>query len=73
MKGLDIKKFENKPNTKQYKASDSENKIIWYVKTRFSEMKIARQNVDSDWETYQTMIDAIFVPYNDSEVHLLYH
>jgi len=66
MKGLDIKKFENKPNTKQYKASDSENKIIWYVKTRFSEMKIARQNVDSNWETYQTMIDAIFVPYNDS-------
>jgi len=29
-------------------------------------MKIARQNVDSNWETYQTMIDAIFVPYNDS-------
>lgn len=66
MKGIDIKKFEDKQHTKQYKASETEETVIKYVGTRFSEMQIARQNVDKNWETYQTMIDAIFVPYNDS-------
>lgn len=36
-----------------------------YVKDRFSKMQTARTVVDKDWGIYQTMIDAVLVPYPD--------
>lgn len=36
-----------------------------YVNNRFSAMQTARTVVDKDWDIYQTMIDAVLVPYPD--------
>lgn len=50
---------------KDYSPSEDDMIKMNYVKTRFSAMQWARTAVDRDWDTYQTMIDAIFEPYPD--------
>ena len=65
MKGLDIKKFETPEKVKPYQSTKKDKTLIWFVLKRFNEMERARQIVDKDWDIYQTMIDAIFVPYPD--------
>lgn len=65
MKWLDTRKFEKEKNTKEYQPSPSEKTKLDFVSTRFMQMSNSRQKVDRNWETYQTMIDAIFEPYPD--------
>ena len=65
MNWLDIKKFEDKKNEKPYQLTWPEKIKVEYVQKRFGAMRKARQKVDRHWETYQTMIDAVFEPYPD--------
>ncbi len=62
---LDVKDFETKKEYPKYTPSKEESTKVWYIKSRFEDMKQARTAVDKDWDTYQTMIDAIFTPYPD--------
>jgi hypothetical protein len=65
MKTIDVKKFEIKKNTKPYQPSKDDKTKMTFIKQRFSAMQKSRAIVDRSWETYQTMIDAIFEPYPD--------
>lgn len=65
MKTIDIKKFEIKKNTKPYQPNKDDKTKTTFIKQRFSAMQTSRAIVDRSWETYQTMIDAIFEPYPD--------
>lgn len=62
---LNIEKFEQKKEYKGHTPSKDEKVKLDYVKKRFEDMKNARTTVDKNWDTYQTMIDAIFTPYPD--------
>ena len=62
---LSVKDFKQQDKKKGYKPSKDEVIKTDYVNKRFMEMQQARTEVDKDWEIYQTMIDAIFVPYPD--------
>ena len=57
--------FEEKKEYPQYTPSDSEMKKVGFVERRFEEMSAARTVVDRDRDIYQTMIDAVWVPYKD--------
>ena len=48
-----------------YVASDEEKKRVGEVMVRIAAMQQARTAVDWQWATYQTMIDAVRVPYPD--------
>jgi len=62
---LELSKFEEKDNYKDFVPSKADSTKVTFVKKRFDAMQQARQIVDKDWEEYQQMIDAIFVPYPD--------
>ena len=62
---LKTKLFEEEQKYPRYKPSKDEVTKIDYVQKRFQEMYQNRTVVDKDWDTYQTMIDAIYVPYPD--------
>ena len=62
---LATKLFDKKSDYKAYQASDEEKKRTWYVMDRIGQMQQSRTVVDRQWSTYQTMIDAIRVPYPD--------
>jgi len=62
---LPVKQFEQEQIYPSYTPSKDEATKIGYVATRFSAMQSARSVVDKDWEIYQTMIDAVLVPYPD--------
>lgn len=62
---LSVKGFEQRKEYPTYTPSTDETIKLNYVKNRFTDMKNARTQVDKNWDTYQTMIDAIFVPYPD--------
>lgn len=62
---LNVKQFEQNKEYKGYVASKDENIKMSYVKNRFEKMRTARSVVDKDWDIYQTMIDAVLVPYPD--------
>ncbi len=62
---FNIKDFEKPENKTKYTATPLEEKIIGFVKSRFSDMRIERGKIDKHWDTYQTMIDAIPKQYGD--------
>ena len=62
---LKVEAFEQKKTYPNYVPTEDEKTKIDYVSRRFNDMKNARTIVDKDWETYQTMIDAVFSPYPD--------
>jgi hypothetical protein len=62
---LKVEAFEQKKTYPNYVPTKDEKTKIDYVSRRFKDMKNARTIVDKDWETYQTMIDAVFTPYPD--------
>ena len=62
---LNVKDFDQKKDYPDYKPSEADEKKLGYVATRFTAMKANRTNVDKEWWTYQTMIDAILEPYPD--------
>ena len=62
IKTSDFKQDIKQPN---YQPNSDETIKIDYIKKRFYEMQQARTVIDKDWETYQTMIDAIYTPYPD--------
>jgi hypothetical protein len=62
---LQVGAFEQKKKYPNYVPSKDEKTKITYVENRFNDMKNARTIVDKDWDTYQTMIDAVFTPYPD--------
>jgi len=62
---LSVKQFEQDKKYPNYKPSKDEVVKISFVRKRFREMQQARTIVDKNWDTYQTMINAIFVPYPD--------
>ena len=65
-KKLSAKDFkEDNSYNKDYRPSRDEVTKTDYVNKRFEEMYQARTIVDKDWDTYQTMVDAIYVPYPD--------
>lgn len=62
---LKVEAFEQKKTYPNYVPTKDEKTKIDYVSRRFKDMKNSRTIVDKDWETYQTMIDAVFTPYPD--------
>ena len=62
---LSVKQFEENKKYSNYQPSKEEVIKTDYIKKRFLKMQQARSIVDKDWETYQTMIEARFVPYPD--------
>jgi hypothetical protein len=62
---LSVKQFETKKNYINYVPTKDESIKMGFVKDRFSKMQSARTVVDKDWGIYQTMIDAVLVPYPD--------
>lgn len=62
---LPITKFQDTSVATNYVPSDDEMEKIWYIKRRFHAMQQARTIVDKNWETYQTMVNAYFLPYPD--------
>lgn len=62
---LDIKLFETQQNRPEYMPSNEDQIKVDFVKNRISVMQQNRSSVDKDRNTYQTMIDAVFVPYPD--------
>lgn len=57
---LDPVKYDHR-----YTPSDEDIKKVNFVHKRFGEMQSARTKVDKQWNIYQTMIEAIFIPYPD--------
>jgi len=62
---LSVTQFEQEKLYPNYVPTKDEATKMGYVATRFSAMQSARSIVDKDWEIYQTMIDAVLVPYPD--------
>ena len=62
---LDIELFKLDKDFPEYQPSHDEQVRTTYVKNRIAAMQAARTVVDKDWDTYQTMIDAIWTPYPD--------
>lgn len=62
---LDVKLFETKQERDTYVPSPDEQTKVDFVKKRIAAMQQNRVVVDRERNTYQTMIDAIFVPYPD--------
>jgi hypothetical protein len=62
---LDVKLFETKTDYETYIPTDDEVIKRDFVKERIAAMQRNRVVVDREWNTYQTMIDAIFTPYPD--------
>ncbi len=48
-----------------YLPDDKDKNYIDYIRNRFTSMQANRRSIDSDWQTYQSMIEAIFEPYPD--------
>lgn len=48
-----------------YNPTKEEQEKVWQIKDRLNAMESERNKVDKDWNTYQTMIDAIYQPYPD--------
>lgn len=48
-----------------YRATPQEKLYVDYIRNRFQGMQANRRAIDSDWQTYQAMIEAIFEPYPD--------
>lgn len=62
---LDVKLFETKQDRPEYTPSTEEQTKVDFLKRRIAAMQQNRVVVDRERNTYQTMIDAIFVPYPD--------
>ena len=62
---IEVTKFEPAKEDVNYQPSSDEIIKLSYIKTRYNDMKSARTIIDKDWNLYQRMIDAIFVPYPD--------
>lgn len=62
---LDIELFKEKTDYPVYSPSEEEKTRVWFVTKRIAAMQAARCVVDKNWNTYQIMIDAIWVPYAD--------
>lgn len=63
---LPISKFDTKEVEKtNYVMSSDDKQKVSFVQIRFNKMKEARTQVDKNWEKYQRMINAEFVPYPD--------
>ena len=60
---LSSKIFDKPEINMRYLPSKDEQKKIWYVKDRIAAMQQARIMVDKNWDIYQQMIDAIWMPY----------
>lgn len=63
--GLDIELFKTKTDFPHYLPTHEDKTKTDFVKQRIDAMQRARVVVDRDWNTYQTMIDAIWTPYPD--------
>lgn len=62
---LDIKLFNIQQDRESYLPDMEEVRKIDFLKSRIAKMQQNRVVVDRERNTYQTMIDAIFVPYPD--------
>lgn len=62
---LKVSDFDQVKTYPTYTPSNDETIKLWYIKSRFNDMKTARTAVDRDWNIYQTMIDASYTPYPD--------
>jgi len=62
---LSVKQFQTDKQYPNYLPSNDETVKINFVDNRFTAMQQARAVVDKDRNTYQAMIDALFVPYPD--------
>lgn len=62
---LSVDKFNLVREPITYIASADELTKVSYIKSRFIKMQQARTIIDRNRETYQTMINAYFVPYPD--------
>jgi hypothetical protein len=62
---LSIEQFKEKKDYPPYQPTEDEATMISFVKRRFSAMQSSRAVIDKDWDIYQTMIDAVLVPYGD--------
>ena len=63
--GLPIKLFEKLKPTETHRTTQDEQIKITFVKERFNDMNAKRSAVESSWDIYQTMFEAIFTPYPD--------
>jgi len=53
------------PVVKNYKSSEEDEKIIWFIKDRKNKMLQKRTVVDKYWKQFIKQFEAIFVPYTD--------
>lgn len=62
---LSVEDFEIDTNFPTYAPSSEDSDKMWFVLNRLASMQSARTFVDKNWDDYQTMVDAIRVPYRD--------
>jgi len=66
----EVKPFEQLIPTKTYNPSQEESDIIKGVLWRFNDMKSARSMISKDWMTWQTIIEAKYMPYADGRTRV---
>ncbi len=62
---LNKKLFEQLKPIKDHTVSEDEQVKIDYVAQRFNDMEAVRNEVERNWQIYQTMVEALYTPYPD--------
>ena len=57
--------FKTDAPIKKHTISDEEQTKIDFVAQRFNDMQSVRTEVESNWQIYQDMVEAIYTPYPD--------
>jgi len=64
-KTLDTIKTIEEPKVGKYIQSKEDEKLVWYIAQRKSDMEVKRTNIDKQWKQYAKQYEALFVPYTD--------
>jgi len=57
--------FKKTQEIKDHQATEAEQIKIDFVAQRFNDMEAVRNEVERNWQIYQTMVEALFTPYPD--------
>jgi hypothetical protein len=57
--------FKKNEPVKQHLATEEEQYKIDFVAQRFNDMEAVRNEVERNWQIYQTMVEALYTPYPD--------
>ena len=57
--------FKKTEEIKNHQTTNAEQVKIDFVAQRFNDMEAVRNEVERNWQIYQTMVEALFTPYPD--------